>query len=63
MKKKKLKLLKLCLVTVVLFLESRLVTIFNTLWSLLNYVSHQALCQKVLWKVGVCLSKAGVLSE
>ena len=39
--KKKLKLLTLCLVMVVLFLESRLVTILDTVWSLLNYVSHR----------------------
>lgn len=38
-KKKELKRLKLCLVMVVLFLESRLVTILGTLWSLLNYLS------------------------
>lgn len=41
MRNKKVKLLKLCPVAVVLFLESRLVIILNTLWSLLNYLTHR----------------------
>lgn len=40
--KNKLKLLKLCPIMVIQFLESRLVPILGTLWSLLSCLTHRS---------------------